>query len=100
MTAGVHESFRWGAGSVGRTLHARALEPRARHLFTTCDVSFRGPDAAAQYAQLSQEFGLPLDRMVFVKQVHGRSVLIVRPGEAPAADAVEADAIVSTDPSR
>jgi YfiH family protein len=84
-------------------LRSDPLAARADHLFTTRDVSFRGADAPAHYAQLAAAFGVTPDECVLVSQVHGRSVLVVRPGDdrSRRGDAApEADAIVSTDPSR
>lgn len=117
MTTPVNDGFRWTAGPTGRVLQSDPLAERADHLFTTRDVSFRGADAPAHYAQLAAAFGLTPDECVLVSQVHGRSVLVIRPkaddratgerpgqpskseGETPRTTA-EADAIVSTDPSR
>ena len=98
MTAAVDGHFRWVTTPVGRTLQAPALEAAASHLFTSRDVSFRGRNAEADYARLGASFDLPLSGLVFVTQVHGRALLIVKPGEE--AGAVEADAIISTDPAR
>jgi YfiH family protein len=98
MTAAVDEHFRWVMTPVGRTLQAPAVDKLAPHLFTSRDVSFRGERADADYARLAASFDLPPAGLVFVSQVHGRALRIVRPGEE--ASAAEADAIVSTDPDR
>jgi YfiH family protein len=83
---------------VGRTLQAPAVNRVAPHLFTSRDVSFRGGQADADYARLGASFDLPVGRLVFVTQVHGRVLRIVRPGEE--AGTAEADAMVSMDPAR
>ncbi len=98
MTTAVDEHFRWVSTPAGRTLQTPALQPLASHLFTSRDLSFRGANAEADYARLCASFRLRSDRLVFVRQVHGRAVLVVRPGER--VDNAEADAIVSTDPER
>lgn len=53
----------------------------------------------ADYERLGRAFGVAGDQVARVKQVHGRVVVYVRPGE-PLALGMEADAIVSTDPAR
>jgi YfiH family protein len=98
MTAAVDEHFHWVTTPVGRTLQSPALETVAPHLFTSRDASFRGATAHADLARLGASFDLPLERLVFVAQVHGRALLVVRPGEE--ASAAEADAVISTDPAR
>jgi polyphenol oxidase len=107
MTTPVPTGFQWSTGPTGRTLQSRDLAARAAHLFTTRDVSFRGPESSEHYVQLAAAFGLSPDGGVMVRQVHGRSVLVVQPGESCLSKSVpdetpqrEADAIVSTDPSR
>jgi YfiH family protein len=80
-------------------LRSIRLGELARHVFTTRDLPFRGPTRDQDVARLAAALDLTADRLVFVKQVHGRSILTVRPAmglpEAP-----EADAIVSVDPGR
>jgi YfiH family protein len=98
MTATGDDQFGWVTTAVGRALRAPALEAAAPHLFTSRDVSFRGGSAEADYARLGASFDLPLNRVVFVTQVHGRTTVTVRPGET--VDSTEADAIISTDPAR
>ncbi len=98
MTSQVDASFRWAHAAAGRILRCEPLSARASHLFTSRDASFRGPEAAGDYDRLAASFGLTRRECVVVKQVHGRAVLVVRPGTSP--EPIEADAIVSTDPSR
>jgi YfiH family protein len=97
MTTAVPD-FRWGTGPVGRTLHAVALEAVAPHLFTTRDVSFRGAHAADHEDRLAAAFGPTSQPCLFATQVHGRSVARL-PARADL-QGVDADAIVSTDPTR
>jgi hypothetical protein len=85
-------------------LRCQPLAEHAPHLFTTRDVSFRGSGAAGDYARLAEAFGAAASQCVLVKQVHGRSVLLVARGGdfRPPSERreEEADAIVSTDPGR
>jgi hypothetical protein len=80
-------------------LSCRALEPLVAHAFTTRQLAFRGDTMAADMARLGHAMGVVATGIVAVKQVHGRQVLIVRPGE-PQPEPREADAIISLDPSR
>jgi hypothetical protein len=92
-------TFPWIDGPAGRARISARLAGFAFHLFSTRDLEFRGERIDADFDRLGRAFGLRGDDVVRVKQVHGREVLFVRPGDA--FDAMpEADAIVSTDPSR
>lgn len=97
-TTPVAAGWRWQDGPCGAVLVSDALEVVAPHVFTSRDLEFRGA-AEADYECLGRTFGVGADAVVRVKQVHGRVVVHVRPGE-PFAAGTEADAIVSTDPSR
>ena len=69
------------------------------HVFTARALSFRGESLVADWEALGRALETPQDRIVRVSQVHGRRVLLVRPGDdLPGVQ--EADAIVSTDPDR
>jgi len=95
-TPEVDSAFVWDSGAAGLVLLARALEPLARHAFTTRALSFRGENAAADYARLARALEVPPTDLVTVSQVHGRGVATVAPGRrVPPSTA--ADAIVSTD---
>jgi YfiH family protein len=103
MTTSVAETFVTHEAPVGPTLVCKPLQERADHLFTTRAVSFRGRDEAREYGQLASSFGLTMAAAVLVSQVHGRSVLVVRPDDPavrPDGRRFEADAVVSTDPAR
>jgi hypothetical protein len=100
----VTTGFASADGPAGRIFVASALTELAPHLFTTRALSFRSgarSDEQDDYRRLRLALGVaaPDDQLVLVKQVHGRSVLVVRPGEV-LPDAPEADAIVSLDPDR
>ena len=98
VTPEVARGFQWDRALTGRVLRAGNLSLVA-HLFTTRDRSFRGETAGDDYRALARVFDIPTDRLVLVKQVHGRRVIAVKPGEL-VEDGTEADAIVSTDPGR
>ena len=98
-TPAVAEGFQWDEGPAGRSLTAHGLSPHAAHLFSTRDLSFRGASAGDDLRRVEQAFGVAPGGVVTVKQVHGRVVRVVTALGSDAAPA-EADAIVSTDPSR
>jgi YfiH family protein len=95
----VSPDFRFRPSAAGRVLVSAAVEAVADHLFTTRQLQFREHTLSDDYEQVAAAFHCLADSVVRVRQVHGREVLIVRPGEA-LASAPEADAIVSTDPTR
>ena len=99
MSTVVADGFHWTEDEVGRALRAAALEPHARHLFTTRQLEFRPPSFEADAVRLAGALGVGPRDVVWVRQVHGRAVLPVAPGRA-IDGRPEADAIVSTDASR
>jgi YfiH family protein len=100
VTTTVAESgFEWREGVAGRCLDVVSLRPLARHIFTTRVLSFRDQTADDDYRRLGEALGVAAHDIVRVRQVHGRRVVHVRPGEA-IAEPPEADAILSTDPAR
>ena len=97
----------WPAANADGFVTASSLEGVATHAFTTRALSFRGERADDDRRRLAAAMGVDAANLVAVKQVHGRAVHIVsaRAQPAPADEAdirspVEADAIISTDPSR
>jgi len=89
---------------MGRVLQSRAVARYANHAFTSRAMRFRGETEAAAFERLHEEL-CGTGGVVRVKQVHGRAVALVRPASsAAAADTadtpLEADAIVSLDPTR
>lgn len=73
------------------------MESLASHAFTGRTHRFSGEDAELDYARLGLALDLAVDRIVRVRQVHGRDVLVVRPGDRPPAETV-ADAVVCLAP--
>jgi purine-nucleoside/S-methyl-5'-thioadenosine phosphorylase / adenosine deaminase len=94
----VDSAFSWSRGPAGLVLSAGSLARLARHVFTTRELSFRGPTAAEDARRLEQAMEIAPGELVTVKQVHGRTVRIVAPGDT-VPEGFEADAIVTTDPA-
>ena len=99
MTTPVDADFVFTTGATGRVLQSQAIARLAPHLITTRHFEFRGDSAGRDYGRVTEWFGLGSGALITVKQVHGRAVLVVRPGDDPGADR-QADAIVCTDPAR
>src|SRR5580765_1994593 len=98
MTTPVASSFEWIDGPAARVLRASPLDGIS-HLFTTRALSDPATPAHVDWARVGDALGVPADRVVRVKQVHGRVVLVVTP-EVQFTEAPEADAMVCRDPSR
>ena len=90
--------WRWSQSPAGEVLTNDVLGSLAAHAITTRALAFRA-DIDADYQRLGRVFDLDAGEVARVKQVHGRVVVHLRPGE-PFAHGTEADAIVSTDPAR
>lgn len=97
-TTPVVPGWRWRDGPAGEVLLNDALAVVAQHVVTSRALEFRR-NVEADYDRLGRAFGVTGNDVVRVKQVHGRVVAHVRPGES-FAQGTEADAIVSTDPAR
>lgn len=115
-------AFHWTNEPWGAALRCRRLETVTQHLFTTRQLELRpgarpergspgGIDAARNGAPLmtadegwrlaAASVGATVDAVMRLKQVHGRTVRVLRRGEVSAADAEsrpEADAQLSDDP--
>ena len=96
----VATGFAWQDSAAGRVLIASALAPLVTHAFTTRDLTFRDASTPKDEERLGQVLGVSADHIVQVRQVHGRAVAVVTPETAAIDDLTDADAIVSTDPSR
>jgi polyphenol oxidase len=72
------------------------LSGLADHGVTSRQLRFREPRIDEDYGVLAKRFDVSPDRVVRVRQVHGRVVRVIREGDAQTA--ADADAIVSTDP--
>jgi YfiH family protein len=88
----VPDSFYWTMESWGAALRCRALDPLARHLFTTRQLSLTSPAAYQELAAV-----LDVAEVAMLTQVHGVAVSVARAPENPPQGA-EADAFVSNTP--
>jgi YfiH family protein len=90
------DAFYWTRESWGPALRCRPLEAVAPHLFTTRQLAL---SSQADWERLAATIGA--SRIATLAQVHGRDVVVVRPGGGAVsrhAERPEADAFVSTDP--
>jgi YfiH family protein len=69
-------AFEWTQEPWGRALRCTALA--VRHLFTTRDVELR--DDEKEWEAVAASLGVPGDRLLLVRQVHGIDVAIARRG--------------------
>jgi YfiH family protein len=82
-----------------RIFRSRRLFPAAPHVFTTRQLEFRGGRIEQDFEALATILGRAPGDLVRLRQVHGRRVVVVRPGQA-VRDPPEADAAISIDPTR
>ena len=89
----------WDATDAGEMLRHSAFTALAPHVFSSRALEFRR-EPVGDYTRLASLFDLSSEAdVVRVKQVHGRVVVQVHPG-TPVPTDLEADAIISTDPSK
>jgi len=88
------DAFTWTQEPWGRALRCTRLP--APHLFTSRDLRLR--DDQSEWRAVSSSLGVPLDRLLLVKQVHGVHVAVKRAGQNPGWTRPEADVIVTQDP--
>jgi polyphenol oxidase len=99
------DDFEWRQTPHGRALVCGALEPYARHLFTTREWPLgtaAEDDRAAAWAGVAQALGVDASHLIRAHQVHGASVVVRRRGEAASPGAgplPHADILISDDPS-
>jgi YfiH family protein len=90
-------AFHWSREPWGNALRCARLEPLAQHLFTSRQLAL--PDPGAWRAALASVGAVP-ERLMRVKQVHGKTVRVLKRGEV-ARDAAESrpdgDAVVSNE---
>lgn len=86
----------------GRVVRCRTLPGGARHLFSSRDVDCRNgaPGLAVTLEAVALSLGLTGEALKFVRQVHGRSVVVVGTGCGREAwpEQREADVLLSDDP--
>jgi polyphenol oxidase len=107
------DGFSWTSESWGAALRSAAVQEIADHFFTTRQLWLRGTSEEDDWASAAASVGLPPNRLLRLNQVHGRTVVAVRRGDAsslsPFAGALtgrlagggwpEADILVTDDPS-
>lgn len=89
--------FHWTSESWGHALRCRPLDACAQHLFTSKQLALPSPDS---WRDALTSVGATADRLMRVKQVHGKVVRVVKRGAVPkdAADQKpDGDAIVSNE---
>jgi YfiH family protein len=99
ITPVVASGFVWKDTAAGHALISTDLDQFSAHLFTTRALQFRGGLIDDDYDRLGDALGVSASDVVRVRQVHGRVVRLVRPGDDLTGVPV-ADALVSTDPAR
>ena len=85
------DAFEWTTESWGAGLRCTPLGAIAPHLFTTRQLSLASPGDNAMLAA-----AVGAGAVAMARQVHGRTVVVVRDGDAPPSIAPEADAFVSS----
>lgn len=102
----VPPAFAWTHEPWGAALVCTPLAEVAPHLFTTRALTLRvGPGAGTPeeegWTPLAASLGVPQPALLRLRQVHGRTVVTVRAGEArpSVVEPPEADALVAADPA-
>jgi purine-nucleoside/S-methyl-5'-thioadenosine phosphorylase / adenosine deaminase len=87
----IPEAFEWTTTSWGAALRCVPLGAIAPHLFTTRQLTLASPGDNERLAE-----AIGARAVAMARQVHGRTVVVLRDGDAPPAVAPEADAFVSS----
>src|SRR5262245_823165 len=88
-------AFEWTQEPWGRAL--RCVQLPARHLFTSRDLVLRQDEN--EWGAVAASLGVPVPRLLMIKQVHGVDATVVRRGSALPSTRPESDIIVTDDPS-
>jgi YfiH family protein len=93
-------AFRWSRETWGDALRCEPLGQVAQHLFTTKQLQLRPFERQRQaWAEAVNAVGGAIADLKRIKQVHGRTVCVVRPGASPLHQSPpDADAVVSGTP--
>jgi YfiH family protein len=89
------DAFEWTQESWGRALRSTGLP--VPHLFTARDLALR--DDESEWTAVAAALGVPRDRLLLIKQVHGVVAAVVRRGWRPPWVRPQADIILTDDPS-
>ena len=87
----IPDAFEWTTQSWGAALRCRPLSAIAPHVFTTRQLSLVSPQDLMRLAE-----SVGAGAVAMAKQVHGRTVVVVRDGDGAPAAMPEADAFVSS----
>jgi YfiH family protein len=87
--------FAWTQEPWGRALRCARLQ--APHVFTSRDLTLR--DDRREWAAVAGPLGVPPERLLLLKQVHGTHAHVARKGDPPPRERPQADIIVTDDPS-
>ncbi len=107
------DGFIWTKEAWGEALRSAPLLDLADHFFTTRQLRLRGATEHADWARAAATIGVAPERLLRLRQVHGRHAVVVRRGESATPDGSidraaagadgaarpEADILVSDDPS-
>jgi YfiH family protein len=100
-----HAAFRWTRESWGAALRAAPLEAHAKHLFTSSQLRLPAnadsEERERAWSAVTASLDAPRQSLLRVRQVHGRTVRIVRGDDPASVDATalpDGDAIVSNVP--
>ncbi len=99
--------FAWTSSAPGRALQCDPLNDVASHFFTTSDLTLRGPGSEHGWRAVATAIGVEPSRLVWLKQVHGTAVVVIRAGDAWRSDGMSesnegrprADIVMTDDPS-
>ena len=93
--------FRWVQLASGPALVCEALEPYARHFFTTRAwlLGERRTDVRDGWEEVARAAGVGVEQFRRLHQVHGCDVAIHRSGDAPSVDTPHADIVLTDDDS-
>lgn len=101
MLPTISPAFQWTDEAWGAGLRCCPLSEIARHVFTTKQLGLRGAPAvsAREWALVAASVGAASERVMRVRQVHGRVVRVLERGrQADAAERPDGDAVVSNVP--
>jgi YfiH family protein len=94
----VSTAYRWRRDTWGDALVCAALAGHAQHVFTTKQLQLHASDTVDAWDLVAASVGTTSDQIFRLKQVHGRTVRVVREPQVTAHERAlrpEADAIVS-----
>src|SRR3954463_14980798 len=89
------DAFAWVQAAAGPAVVCRALEPYARHLFTSRHWSLGSAadrDSPPAWLDAARSIGVEAEHFARIHQVHGAHAVVAQPGALP-----DADVVVSND---